>query len=362
MMLMCLLGIIEIRPYFLLARRKTIKLRFIFMILKIDSCKLQYMHLKKQMCVFARVNFIVDIAVYKKTGLKSFETSNVIPQTYLSIADVRGSMGHYYEDIHMKQQTDKIYDILWDAHSGVPVMKERPIDRMTSRDKRPNQRYVDWKDAKLSASGSSKSTRQYASRPLPKPPKDRDDETKISTQVSKLSLRSNDMQDKQEQQPTEPTIKSVSVTKADTQVQPQDEKQQYHESGQHEHSRDRQSGLTSEGKVDSEQKPTIGSSEANVNKIPPRPRRKKSLTEDLLAPDQSAQRRELVPHMSVSDVQYWLKVLRLDQYTGAFLENEIDGALLLELDNGVLIGEFGMSKLHAIKLRKFATEGYMPRQ
>lgn len=262
----------------------------------------------------------------------------------------------------MKQQTDKIYDILWDAHSGVPVMKERPIDRMTSRDKRPNQRYVDWKDAKLSASGSSKSTRQYASRPLPKPPKDRDDETKISTQVSKLSLRSNEMQDKQEQQPTEPTIKSVSATKADTQVQPQDEKQQYHESGQHEHSRDRQSGLTSEGKVDSEQKPTIGSSEANVNKIPPRPRRKKSLTEDLLAPDQSAQRCELVPHMSVSDVQYWLKVLRLDQYTGAFLENEIDGALLLELDNGVLIGEFGMSKLHAIKLRKFATEGYMPRQ
>lgn len=313
------------------------------------------------MC-FCTCNFILDIAVYKKTGLKSFESSNAIPQTYLSIADVRGSMGHHYEDIQMKQQTDKIYDILWDAHSGVPVMKERPSDRMTSRDERRNRRYVDWKDAKLSASGNSKSTRQYTSRPLPKLPKDAHDETKISKQVNKLSLSSNYTHGKQEQQPSEPTVKSVTTTDVDTRVQPQNEKQQDHESGQHEHSRDKQASVTSAGKIDSEQKPTIGSREANLNKIPPRPRREKSLSEDLLAPDQSAQRRELVPHMSVSDVQYWLKVLRLDQYAGAFLENEIDGALLLELDNGVLIGEFGMSKLHAIKLRKFATEGYMPRQ
>lgn len=269
-------------------------------------------------------------------------------------------MGHHYEDIQMKQQTDKIYDILWDAHSGVPVMKERPSDRMTSRDERRNRRYVDWKDAKLSASGNSKSTRQYTSRPLPKLPKD--DETKILTQVNKLSLSSNYTHGKQEQHTTEPTVKSVTTTEADTRVKPQDEKQQCHESGQHVHPRDKQASVTSTGKTDSEQKPTIGSKEGNLNIVPPRPRRKKSLTEDLLAPDQSAQRRELVPHMSVSDVQYWLRALRLDQYAGAFFKNEVDGALLLELDNGVLVGEFGMSKLHAIKLRKFATEGYMPRQ
>lgn len=73
------------------------------MILKIDSCKLQYMYLKKKyMCVFVCVNFIVDIVVYKKIGFKLFEIFNVILQIYFSIVDVCGFMGYYYEDIYMK--------------------------------------------------------------------------------------------------------------------------------------------------------------------------------------------------------------------------------------------------------------------
>lgn len=72
------------------------------MILKIDSCKLQYMYLKKYMCVFVCVNVIVDIVVYKKIGFKLFEIFNVILQIYFSIVDVCGFMGYYYEDIYMK--------------------------------------------------------------------------------------------------------------------------------------------------------------------------------------------------------------------------------------------------------------------
>lgn len=72
------------------------------MILKIDSCKLQYMYLKKYMCVFVCVNFIVDIVVYKKIGFKLFEIFNVILQIYFSIVDECGFMGYYYEDIYMK--------------------------------------------------------------------------------------------------------------------------------------------------------------------------------------------------------------------------------------------------------------------
>lgn len=72
------------------------------MILKIDSCKLQYMYLKKYICEFVCVNFIVDIVVYKKIGFKLFEIFNVILQIYFSIVDVCGFMGYYYEDIYMK--------------------------------------------------------------------------------------------------------------------------------------------------------------------------------------------------------------------------------------------------------------------
>ena len=60
-----------------------------------------------------------------------------------------------------------------------------------------------------------------------------------------------------------------------------------------------------------------------------------------------------VNKMSMKEVSATLMLLKLDKYTEQFKENDIDGAMLADLDEDILIKEFGMSSFEALKLIKF---------
>lgn len=55
-----------------------------------------------------------------------------------------------------------------------------------------------------------------------------------------------------------------------------------------------------------------------------------------------------------------LKLLNMDSYITTFLTNQIDGKLLLELDEEILTSDLNVSKLHAKKLLMFAHRGWRP--
>lgn len=55
-----------------------------------------------------------------------------------------------------------------------------------------------------------------------------------------------------------------------------------------------------------------------------------------------------------------LKLLNMDSYITTFLTNQIDGKLLLELDEEILTSDLNVTKLHAKKLLMFAHRGWRP--
>ena len=63
--------------------------------------------------------------------------------------------------------------------------------------------------------------------------------------------------------------------------------------------------------------------------------------------------------LSSADIVYCLQELKLHQYVAAFEAAQIDGELLLALDEEILQAEFEMSPFHARKLMKFA-KGWRP--
>ncbi|KAK3575899.1 hypothetical protein CHS0354_000174 [Potamilus streckersoni] len=68
-----------------------------------------------------------------------------------------------------------------------------------------------------------------------------------------------------------------------------------------------------------------------------------------------------VKQLKVNDLGVWMaEKLRLGKYVSHFAEEMIDGALLVDLEEDMLITSFGFSVLEAKRLRKFATEGHVP--
>jgi hypothetical protein len=53
--------------------------------------------------------------------------------------------------------------------------------------------------------------------------------------------------------------------------------------------------------------------------------------------------------------------MNIDKYAGQLSDAQIDGALLKELDEQILIEEFGFKRFEAIKLMRFARNGYLPK-
>lgn len=68
-----------------------------------------------------------------------------------------------------------------------------------------------------------------------------------------------------------------------------------------------------------------------------------------------------ISSLSVEQVSACLNVLNLGHYVRSFREHQIDGALLACLDREVLVGDFRFRSFEAIKLVKFARDGWRPR-
>ena len=67
-----------------------------------------------------------------------------------------------------------------------------------------------------------------------------------------------------------------------------------------------------------------------------------------------------VKKMSKMEVADCLRLMHLERYSELFLQKDVDGMLLIDLDVDTLMSEFGMSKFEAIKVHKFAKDGWRP--
>ena len=76
--------------------------------------------------------------------------------------------------------------------------------------------------------------------------------------------------------------------------------------------------------------------------------------------DDMASKRIDISHYTVRDVSEILKELGMDRYIVKFEAEMIDGEMLLCLDNDILMTDFGMNKLHCMKLKKYL-EGWRPK-
>ena len=68
-----------------------------------------------------------------------------------------------------------------------------------------------------------------------------------------------------------------------------------------------------------------------------------------------------VAKLTIDEVSQYLKELNLGQYVDKFKQQLVDGSILLELDKDVLKQDFGLMAVEAIRLRKFAETGHVPR-
>jgi hypothetical protein len=63
----------------------------------------------------------------------------------------------------------------------------------------------------------------------------------------------------------------------------------------------------------------------------------------------------------IRDLGQYLHILNLGQYAEQLADAQIDGILLKELDEQILVEEFGFKRFEAIKLMNFARHGYLPK-
>ncbi|XP_063418200.1 uncharacterized protein LOC134700987 isoform X3 [Mytilus trossulus] len=68
-----------------------------------------------------------------------------------------------------------------------------------------------------------------------------------------------------------------------------------------------------------------------------------------------------VASLTIEDVSEWLKKLKLDKYSGVFEENQVDGCILMSIDEDMLKEDFHMSRFEVMKLMKFVRNGHVPR-
>lgn len=67
-----------------------------------------------------------------------------------------------------------------------------------------------------------------------------------------------------------------------------------------------------------------------------------------------------VAELNVEEIADCLRLLKMAKYIDSFLANQVDGALLSELDEDMLTSGLQMSPLHAKKLILFAQKGWRP--
>ena len=68
-----------------------------------------------------------------------------------------------------------------------------------------------------------------------------------------------------------------------------------------------------------------------------------------------------IDSLLIQDLAEYLHILNIGQYAEQFADAQIDGILLKELDEQILIEEFRFNRFEAIKLMKFARHGHLPK-
>ncbi|XP_052085596.1 uncharacterized protein LOC127723139 isoform X2 [Mytilus californianus] len=68
-----------------------------------------------------------------------------------------------------------------------------------------------------------------------------------------------------------------------------------------------------------------------------------------------------VASLTIEDVGEWLRKLKLEKYSDVFEENQVDGCILMSIDEDMLKEDFHMSRFEVMKLMKFVRTGYVPR-
>lgn len=68
-----------------------------------------------------------------------------------------------------------------------------------------------------------------------------------------------------------------------------------------------------------------------------------------------------IDSLLIRDLGQYLHILNIGQYAKQLADAHIDGILLKELHEDILIEEFGFKRFEAIKLMKFARHGYLPK-
>ena len=69
-----------------------------------------------------------------------------------------------------------------------------------------------------------------------------------------------------------------------------------------------------------------------------------------------------VSGLSVEEVLECLRCLNLAKHVERFLEEQIDGELLVSVDREMLTAELGFQSFEAMKLEKFARHGWRPKR
>ncbi|XP_071952408.1 uncharacterized protein [Antedon mediterranea] len=65
-------------------------------------------------------------------------------------------------------------------------------------------------------------------------------------------------------------------------------------------------------------------------------------------------------NLSINQVADCLHLLHLDRHIDAFKGNDIDGTILGELTNDILVNDLGLTRIEALKLRKFVDQKWLP--
>lgn len=64
---------------------------------------------------------------------------------------------------------------------------------------------------------------------------------------------------------------------------------------------------------------------------------------------------------TIDEVSYCLEALNMERHADRFAANHVDGELLVSLNENVLQTTFDFTEFDAIKLMKFARDGWRPR-
>jgi hypothetical protein len=68
-----------------------------------------------------------------------------------------------------------------------------------------------------------------------------------------------------------------------------------------------------------------------------------------------------IDSLLIRDLGEYLHILNIGQYAEQLADAQIDGILLKELNEEILLEEFGFKRFEAIKLMKFARHGHLPK-